>query len=566
VSIFHFTKNYRIARRLREIVNVFIGHGFGNLIDQIHLGNFIPFFRRVNAFANWPTVLRGPYAPQRLRKAFAELGPTFIKLAQVIASRPDLVPARFANEFQLLQDQVPPFPAEIALRIIEEELNLPHGQIFLTFDPVPLAAASIGQVHAATLLDGSEIIVKVQRPDIAATIDTDIEILFTVARLIEANIPESRFLNPVGIVVEFQKTIRKELNFRDEGRNCIRFRRLFQGFPGVHIPRLYNEFTTEKLLVMERIRGVRIDDIDGITAMGLDRKRIAQTGVDAYFKSVLEDGFFHADPHPGNLLVMADGSIGFMDFGMCGTVTDELKAILINIFLAFVTRDFDMLIDQHVEMGFIPEDVDIDTYRRDFKEDLADFMEPLHGVPLNEVNFAEYLGAVLKVIIKHKMKIPADLLLIHKAMLLIQGVGTRLDPEFDIVSASRPYLDRMATEKSNPERIKNKTLKHLKEGAEFVTLLPKQMKRIMSKVIRDDLNMKVTVKGLDPFVRDFDRSSNRIAMAMIISAMLLSSAIMHALNVGPSLYGFSLLGFLVFGFAAVLGVWLIISIIRSGRL
>jgi ubiquinone biosynthesis protein len=566
MSFLYLSKNYRIARRLREIVNVFIGHGFGNLIDQIHLGSFIPFFKRMGTFTNWPTILRGPYAPQRLRTAFAELGPTFIKLAQVIASRPDLVPARFANEFQLLQDQVPPFPAEVALRIVEEELNLPPDRIFRTFDPEPLAAASIGQVHGATLLDGSEVIVKVQRPDITATIEVDIEILFTAARLMEAHIPESRFLNPVGIVVEFQKTIRKELNYREEGRNCLRFRRLFQDFKGVHIPKLYHEYTTDRLLVMERMRGVRIDDLEGITAMGVDRKQIARTGVDAYFKSVLEDGFFHADPHPGNLLVRGDGAICFMDFGMCGTVTDELKAILVNIFLAFITRDFDLLIDQHVEMGFIPDDIDIDAYRREFKEDLADFMDPLHGIPLNEVNFAEYLGEVLKVIIKHRMKVPADLLLIHKAMLLIQGMGSRLDPDFDIVSASRPYLDRMATDKSNPERIARKTLKHVKEGAEFVTLLPKQLKRIMSKVIRDDMNMKVTVKGLDPFVKDFDRSSNRIAMAMIISSMLLSSAIMHALNVGPSLYGFSIMGFLVFGFAAVLGTWLIISIIRSGRL
>jgi ubiquinone biosynthesis protein len=566
MSFLQLSKNYRIARRLREIVNVFIGHGFGNLVDQIHLGSFIPFFKRLSAFANWPTILRGPYAPQRLRTAFAELGPTFIKLAQVIASRPDLVPARFASEFQLLQDQVPPFPAEIALRIIEEELSLPHGEIFSEFDPVPLAAASIGQVHAATLLDGSRVIVKVQRPDIAAIVETDIEILFTVARLIETHIPESRFLNPVGIVVEFQKTIRKELNFREEGRNCIRFRRLFQDFEGVHIPLLYKEYTTERLLVMERINGVRIDDIEGITAMGVDRKKVAQTGVDAYFKSVLEDGFFHADPHPGNLLVMPNGNIGFMDFGMCGTVSDELKAILVNIFLAFITRDFDLLIDQHIEMGFIPEDIDIDAYRRDFKEDIADFIEPLQGIPLSEVNFAEYLGAVLQVIIKHKMKIPSDLLLIHKAMLLIQGMGTRLDPDFDIVTASRPYLDRMATDKSNPQRIARKAMKHLHEGAEFMTLLPKQLKRIISKVLRDDLNTKVTIKGLDPLVKDFDRSSNRIAMAMIISAMLLSSAIMHALGVGPSLYGFSILGFLVFGCAAVLGFWLIISIIRSGRL
>ncbi len=566
MNFLRLSRGYRTAHRLREIINVFLGHGFGNLIDQIHLGNFIPFFKRLRTFRSWPTLLRGPYAPQRLRQAFAELGPTFIKLAQVIASRPDLVPARFATEFQVLQDQVPPFPTEVALRIIEEELNLPHTEVFRHFEPVPLAAASIAQVHAATLLDGTEVIIKVQRPGIREKIETDIEILFTVARLIETHLPESRFVNPVGIVVEFQKSIHKELNFHDEGRNSNRFHRLFQGFEGVYIPRLYNEFTTEKLLVMERIRGVRIDDIEGITAMGLDRKRIAQTGVDAYLKSVLEDGFFHADPHPGNLLAMQDGSIGFMDFGMCGTVTDELKAILANIFLAFITRDFDLLVDQHVEMGFIPEDVDIEEYRRDFKEDIADFMEPLHGVPLNEVDFGNYLGGVLRVIIKHKMKVAADLLLIHKAMLINQDIGTRLDPQFDIVSASKPYLDKLATSKMDPERIRKKTFKHIREGAEFITVLPKQMKRIMSKVIRDDVNMKITLKGLDPLVRDIDRSSNRIAIAMIISSTLLSSAIMHALNVGPSIYGFSVMGFLVFGCAAVLGLWLIVSIIRSGRL
>lgn len=566
MSFLYLSKNYRIARRLRKIVKIFIKHGFGNFIDQIHLGRFIPFFKRFGSFTGWPTFLRGPYAPQRLRTAFSELGPTFIKLGQVIGSRPDLVPLRFASEFQLLQDQVPPFSAQIALRIIEEELHLPHTGIFRDFDPEPLAAASIGQVHAATLLDGSEVIVKVQRPDITTNLQTDIEILFTVARLMEAHIPESRFLNPVGIVVEFQKTIRKELNFREEGRNCIRFHRLFQDFEGIHIPLLYKDYTTERVLVMERIRGVRIDDLEGITAMGVDRKKVAQIGVDAYFKSVLEDGFFHADPHAGNLMVMSNGCLGFMDFGMCGTVSDELKAILVNIFLAFITKDFDLLIDQHIEMGFIPEDVDIDTYRRGFKEDIADFVEPLQGMPLSEVNFAEYLGAVLKVIIKHKMKIPSDLLLIHKAMLLIQGMGTTLDPEFDIVTASRPYLDRVATEKSNPERIARKTIKHVHEGAEFMAMLPKQLKRIISKVLRDDLNAKVTIKGLDPIIKDFDRSVNRIAMAMIISAMLLCSAIMHALKVGPNLYGFSALGFIVFGCAAVLGLWLIISILRSGRL
>ncbi|GFP33312.1 ubiquinone biosynthesis protein, partial [Candidatus Hakubella thermalkaliphila] len=299
----------------------------------LRLSRFIPLRKRIKAFGRWPAV-KVHTVPERLRMAFAELGPSFIKLAQLLSSRPDLITAAFADEFKKLQDEVPPFPSEDAKRIIEEETQLPIDKIFATFHDKQTAAASIAQVHQGTLLEGSAVIIKVQRPDIREKIETDISILTTIAQLMDKHIPESRFFNPTGIVDEFSRTVRKELDFSEEAKNCLRFRKNFENSPHIYIPKIYSEFTTEKILTMERIDGVRIDDVSAIEAMGLDRHELAKNGVDAYFKMILEDGFFHADPHPGNIFAMPEGQIGFMDFGIVGRVTDEMKETMANTFLA----------------------------------------------------------------------------------------------------------------------------------------------------------------------------------------------------------------------------------------
>ena len=564
MDITRLTRTYKSARRLQQIVNVSLRYGFGQIIDQIHLGRYIPFKKRLKSFGVWPA-LKGPTVPERLRMAFAELGPTFIKLAQLLSSRPDLITVQFANEFKKLQDEVPPFPAQEAKRIIEEEIKLPLNNIFSYFGDT-LAAASIAQVHKATLLDGSNVVVKVQRPDIREQIESDINILSTIARLLDKYVPESRFFNPTGIVAEFSRTVRKEMDFVEEARNCCRFRRNFEDSPDVYIPKIYSEYATERVLVMDMIEGVRIDDIAVIDMIGLDRKRLAKIGVNAYFKQILEDGFFHADPHPGNIFAMSNGMIAFVDFGIVGRVSDELKETMANTFLALLGKDFDRLIDQYVEMGIVPDDIDIDAFRRDFKADLADFLEPLYGLTLKEINFAQYLDTVTHLAIKHNLKIPSDLLLIDKAMLILENIGRQLDPDFDFIAAAEPYASKLARRKYSLSRLYEGARKNIAEIGDFAFLFPRQMKQIIKKTLRDDIQIKMFHVNLPEFIKDMDRSSNRIAFALIVSAMLISSAIMHATKVPPIIFGVSLFGISAFGFAFLLGIWLIISIIRSGRL
>ena len=564
-SLLNLRRTYKSANRVRQIINVFLKYGFGKVIDQIHLSRFVPFRKRIKAFGQWPSV-KEPAVAERLRMAFEELGPSFIKLAQILSSRPDLITKQYAEEFKKLQDRVPPFSSEEARQIIEQETAKTIGQVFSRFDAVPVAAASIAQVHYAALIDNTNVVVKVQRPRIREQIETDISILTFIAGLMEKYFPESAFFNPAGIIEEFARTVRKELDFLEEARNCVRFGRNFEHDPDIHIPKVFNAYSTDKIIVMERIEGVRMDDIDGINRLGLDRVKLAKTGVNAYFKQILEDGFFHADPHAGNIFAMPSGQIGFMDFGIVGRVSPELRETMANTFLALIQKNFDSLIDQYIELGLLPEHVDLDVFRKEFKADLADFLEPLYGLSIKEINFTEYLDTVTHLAIKHQMKIPSDLLLVNKAMFILENIGRELDPDFDFISAAEPYALKIVKDRMSPGRIYEKTRKNISEIGDFALLFPKQLRQVVQKVLRDDFHIKMTHIGMDRFIRDMDRSTNRISFSVIIAAMLLSSAIMHSTGAGPIYKGVSLLGMSAFFFAFLLGIWLIISIIRSGRL
>jgi ubiquinone biosynthesis protein len=565
LGVLRISRTFRTARRLQQVVNVFLKHGFGRIIDQIHLGRQIPLLKRLKAFGKWPEV-KGPSTPERMRIAFSELGPTFIKLAQILSTRPDLITARYAEEFRKLLDEVPPFPAEDVRAIISEETGKPVEDTFRKFDDRPVAAASIAQVHRAILSNGDMVVVKVQRPGIREQIETDIVILQTVAGLMEKHIPESKFINPSGIVEEFQKTVRKEMDFKAEARNSFRFKENFKDNPDVHFPKVYTKLTSEKVLVMERIDGVRIDDVEGIEAMGLDRKELARIGVDAYLKMVFEDGFFHADPHSGNIFAMPSGQIGYTDFGIVGRVSEELKQTMVSTFIALITQDYDKLVDQYIELGFAPEDVDLDVFKREFKVDLADVLAPLYGLTLKEIDFSRYLEDIIHLAIQHNMRTPPELLLINKAFLILEDLGTRLDPDFDFMAAAEPYSSKLIKERTSPSRVIEQITKEASEAGESLVVFPKNMKKLMSKILRDDLRIKLTHEGLELLIRDMDRASNRIAFALVISAVILSSAIMHAAGVGSTVYGLSVLGLFTFGAAFLLGIWLLISIIRSGRL
>lgn len=565
MDISSLTRRFKSVKRLQQIINVFLKYGFGQIIDQIYLGRYIPFKKRIRSFGLWPA-LKGPTVPERLRLAFAELGPTFIKLAQLLSARPDLITVKYANEFKKLQDEVPPFSVDEAKKIIEEELGLPIDGIFSYFGNTPIAAASIAQVHRAVLLDGTEVVVKVQRPQIRDQIESDINIMSTIATLLMKHVPESRFFNPIGIVEEFSRTVTKELDFVIESRNCMRLRRGFDNNPDIYIPKVFEKYVTEKVLVMEMIHGVRIDDIKTIEDMGIDRARLSKAGINGYFKQILENGFFHADPHPGNILVRADGVICFLDFGIVGRVSDELKEIMATTFISIMERDFDRLIDQYIELGVVSAEADIDSFRRDFKMDISDLLDPLYGMKLQQINFSQYAETLVRLATKYNLKIPSDLLLIDKTLLILENLIRQLNPDLDFVAEAQPYAANIITKRMSPSRLYEKTKKNFMDFSDFIFLFPRNMTKLFKKILKDDIQVKMFHVNLPDLIKDMDKATNRIAFAMIVSAILLSSAIMHAAGVEPRILGFSFFGLISFGVAFLLGIWLIISIIRSGRL
>ena len=560
-----FHRRYKTARRLQQIANVFLKYGFGRVLDQARLNRYVPFLTRLRSFGQWPS-LKAPGMPQNLRRAFEELGPTFIKFAQVLSARPDIIGQEYAEEFKKLLDEVPPFPAREAREMIERELGLPMEKVFLHFDEKPIAAASIAQVHTAALMDGRQVVVKIQRPGIRDVIEEDIQILSAAARLAEKYMAEARFFNPVAVVEEFARTVRKEMNFEQEARNCCRFRRNFGDDPTVRFPEIYPEFLTEKVLVMERIHGIRIDDIKRIEEEGFDRKKLARIGVEAYFKMVFTDGFFHADPHPGNIFATADGELAFLDFGIVGTVTDDLKDALASTLIALIRKDYDRLIENYITLGYVRPDIDLEEFRRSFKSELVDLLEPMYGLTLGEINLPEYLSAFLTLAMRHNMRVPPELMLINKSLLILENIGLELDPAFDFFAAAEPYASKLIRKKFSPERVFGRLRTETVEAGEFAFFLPRYVKQMITKVIRNDVQVKLHHLGLENLIKDMDRSSNRLAFALIVSAMIISGAIMHAMKVPPRIFGFSVLGFISFFFAGIFGLWLVISIIRSGRL
>jgi len=564
-GIFRFYQTYRNIGRIRQIVNVLLKHGFGQFVEQINLQRFIPLKKRIRFFGQWPVVERHTM-PERLRMAFGELGPSFIKLGQILSSRPDLVTPAYADEFKKLQDRVPPFPSDVARGIVERELNIRLDDVFSEFEDLPVAAASIAQVHRATFKDGEKVIVKIQRPDIREIIETDISILNIIVRLMIRYIPESKFFNPEGIVDEFSRTIRKELDFTSEARNAQRFKRNFAGYRGICIPTIYTDLTTEKVIVMERFEGVRIDDIEGIDELGINRVELAKRGIDIYFKMMFEDGFFHADPHPGNIFVMPDGRIALMDFGIVGWISEETMERMANALMAIIKKDFDMLIEQYIELGIVSEGVDLGRFKREFKRELIDLFQPLYDLTISEINLAEYIERLTHLAIRHGLVMPSELMLMNKTMLILDDIGRRLHPGFNLMSEVEPYASRLAKRRMSPLRLLKDARENLTEIAELARTTPRQLDIFLRKALREELSFKVNPIGMDRLIRDIDRSSNRLAFSVIVASIIIGSTMLIQSGAGGEPLGLSTIGSIGFFVAFVLGIWLLISIIKSGRL
>jgi len=555
----HLPRAWWGLRRSRQILAVLAKYGFGDLLGSLRLRH--PLITRLPL----PGKLRQIEElsrPERLRLAFEELGPTFIKLGQLLSLRPDLIPPEYAAELAKLQDEAAPFPFTEVRRKLEEQLGRPLERLFSEFDEKPLAAASLAQVHRARTKSGEEVAVKVQRPGVRERVRADLIILEELATLIARYVPESELYDPVGAVREFSKTLRRELDFVREGRNMEVFRRNFAGDETVHIPRVFWELTSREVLTMEWIEGIKITDLEGLERAGLDRRQIALNGANLILKQVFEHGFFHADPHPGNVLVLEGNVLAPVDYGMVGRLDEPLQRQLGELLVGVVQKDIDRLIRALGELGSLDERTDLGSLRRD----LTDFIDRYYRVPLAQLDVGQLLDEALTLFREHRVRLPASLVMMAKALVIEEGVGRLLYPELDMITLAKPYIQRLLLRRLAPQRELRRWALTVEEGARLARELPMELRLLLGKLRRGELRLQFEQVGFERLLLHVDRVGNRLSLALVIAALIVGSAVMMGLEVGPKLWGLSLLGLLGLALAALLGLGLALAILRSGRL
>ena len=548
-------RGVRHLRRFQQIAQILVRHGFGELVDLL---GATPVFPLARVLRRRPSL--GP--PQRLRIALEELGPTFVKLGQVLSTRPDLLPPAYIAELARLQDAVPPAPWELVRAQIEAELGAPIDDVFATLDPEPLAAASLAQVHAATLPDGAEVVVKVQRPDIEATINVDLDILADAARLLQERTPLGELYDLPGIVEEFAATLRAELDFYREGHNADRFRANFADEPYLYIPKVYWEYTTRRVLVMERIRGIKIDDIAALDAAGYDRYRIGLHAARMIIKEVLEDGFFHADPHPGNFFVMPGEVIGAMDFGMVGYLSRRTRTDLVRLYVAAIQLDEEAVVDQLVRMGVVGGAVD----RMGLQHDIGRLLRKYAGLPLKAIRARDVMEEAMPIAFRHHLRLPPELWLLGKTLAMMEGVGLKLVPDFDMFAVSRPYVQRFMREMASPRAWMPSLIRGVGDWAQLLDMLPRTGMQLLTRAERGELEVSLRHQELGRALVYLDRLANRLALSILLAALIVGLALLvpafHLAERGGLITALVILGFAL---ASLLGLGLVISILRSGR-
>jgi ubiquinone biosynthesis protein len=555
------SRTYRHANRYRQILTVLFKYGFGDLIDRLKVGQYLELGMQMVSRTRRERV-DALTKSERVRMALEELGPTFVKMGQVLSTRPDLIPVQFIDELSKLQDEVPPFPFNEAREIIEAELKSPIEDKFEKFDETPLAAASIGQVHRARLKDGEDVIVKVKRPGIRKTIEVDLEIMLHLAVLIEKHVEEWGIYRPTRIVEEFSRTLGRETDYTIEASNTERFARQFIGNSMVYVPRVFREVTTKRILTMEYVDGIKASKIDRLEREGFDRKIIASRGADLMLEQVFKYGFFHADPHPGNVFVLPDNVICYLDFGMMGRVDRYAREDFADVIYGYVSRDESKIADALLRIVHWDKEPD----RRLFERDVADFVEAHLYKPLKELRIEDLLHQLLDLIRRHELELPPDIFLMVKALSQVEGLGLVMNPDFDMTERAAPFVKYLKLERLSPKRIVGD---FLDSGGELVQLLkeiPGELRDILKQLRQGKANIGFEHRGLEKFIFEMDRSSNRIAFSLIVASLIVGSSLIIRSDLGPFLLGFPILGIVGFSIAGILGVWLIISILRSGKL
>jgi ubiquinone biosynthesis protein len=554
-------RTYRHLARYRQILTVFFKYGFGDLIELLKIEQYIEIGLQLIS-KNRRTRLEKLSRAERVRMACEELGPTYIKFGQILSTRPDLVPVDFIKELSKLQDSVPSSPFSEVSRIIESELGAPPEAIFDYFEKTPIASASIGQVYRATLKDGEAVAVKVQRPGIRKIIEVDLEIMLHLATLMERHVEEMSLHQPVKIVEEFARTLEKEIDYTIEATNMERIAHNFLNDLTIYVPKVFRDTTTESILTTEFVEGIKVSEIDRLEKAGLDRKLITVRGADIVLKQIIKHGFFHADPHPGNIFVLPNNVICLLDFGMTGSVDRRTREDFIDLAESVVNRNESRATQVLLKLTYWEEDPDI----RLLEKDVADFMGQHLYKPLKDIKIGKLLNNLLEMAFQHRLRIAPDIFLMLKAFGAIEGVGLMLDPDFDMIKQAAPFIKEVKLARLSPQRITGDIFRLAIELFKFVENFPKDILSITRLIKQQKLSLNLEYKGLDKMLSTYDQISNRISFSIIIAALIIGSAIVIMSKVPPLFYDISLIGIVGFLAAAVMGIWLLIAILRKGRL
>ena len=566
--------------RLHNIASILIRYGFGDMVRRMGLANML---ERTGRALHWNEAqeLAHLEPPARVRRALEELGPTFVKLGQMLTTRVDLFEPEWIAEFGKLQDSAPAAPWADVRRQLSEDLGAPPEEVFAAFNPEPLAAASIAQVHRARLEDGSEVVVKVRRPGIRPIIEADLRWLSRLAELAEAESPELRGFHPQEVVRQFTQSLRRELDFADECRNAERIAENFAGYvdkdeptddataeatpepppalPIIVIPRVYWQWTGERVCVQEFIDGISGRKLAAVDQAGLDRKILARRGARAVLKMIVEDGFFHADPHPGNVFYLPGNRIAFIDFGMVGRLTEERRDQLIRLLLGLVRQE-----PRRVAEVMLDWTGDSAMDEDSLLLEIQTFVQQYHGVALKQLRLGAMLSDLVAILRQHQLALPPDLSLLVKAFISLEGMGRELDPDFDMAGEAMPLLEQALRARYAPTAFLQRGWRGVSEALSLVAGLPQDISRLLRAARRGRLEIHIDVTHLKRVGNQLDSAANRLAIGIVVAALIIGSSIIMTVPGGPSLLGLPFFGLLGFLGAVIGSIWLLLSIWRSG--
>jgi ubiquinone biosynthesis protein len=556
-------KALRNLRRVRQIAGVLVKHGLSDIAERLSLRSYMPFFGKGRQAEKLPLA-------DRVTDVLQELGPTFVKLGQMLSQRPDILPPDFVKSFRRLQDKVKPFPVDQARAMAERSLAGSLDELYVDFSAQPLASGSIAQVHAARLPDGTPVVVKIRRPGIEEEMKADLSLMRQLAIVAQGQMPELEVYQPVELVEEFARGLLKELDFNAEGSAITKFGEFFADDPRIVVPKVIWRLTTRDVATLTKLSGISLSDSEALEAAGFDRKKFATLMAECFMRQFFELGTFHGDPHPGNLLLIDGEKLGLLDFGAVGHLSNEMITELGAIMYAFTTRDIDMLINVYEEIGVVGDSLN----RGALAADIQDFFDRYYGLPADRISFAKAFSDVVEMARRHDARLPRELVVFGRVLVSGMSSVQMVDPEVKVSEILGGYVKRLMLKKLSPHELGRTGARMSYSLVSLVRHLPEDARSIMRKLRRGELSFRFQHSGLEAFTTEIDRASNRLAFSVVIAAIIIGSSSVMAMDVGPrwgaldflGLGDVPIMGFMGFLLAGIMGLGLAWSIFRSGAL